>query len=171
MLKQGYIHIKGCYPEAWVKHLETLIKTNLGNEALKLAMEDNTTVLVAKSLCGLEPLQTGENQYNDVKDASGLYDAPHRDYPFTQSHVPVYRFAIYMQDYKDTEDGSIWFINSCRTIDIVKPSPGDLVVWSLSTPHAARHSDLFPRRALFFDYGADCPELHGYVQWRKGKKK
>lgn len=40
MLKQGYIHIKGCYPEAWVKHLETLIKTNLGNEALKLAIPE-----------------------------------------------------------------------------------------------------------------------------------
>lgn len=66
MLKQGYIHIKGCYPEAWVKHLETLIKDGLGNEALKLAMEDNATVLVAKSLCGLEPLQ------HDVRPRQGL---------------------------------------------------------------------------------------------------
>jgi len=165
--QDGFLHIRGLYDPGYVRWLESLLPTD-PHRAVRNLMDNHTTLFVARDIVGEVLQETGENQHNLNPDVDKLYTAWHKDYPF-MGWPNVWRFAMYFRDYKDTQWGSIGFDNTIKLVS-VKPSPGDLVVWNLSTSHQARVSGLTPRNAIFFDYG-NGKELDKYVEWRKGKKK
>ena len=168
----GYLHIQGLYDPGYVRWLETLLETD-PNRAVRNLMENHATRFIARDILGPELRETGENNYNYRTDISTLYTAAHRDYPFGLCNI--WRMAMYFRDYKDTKDGSlaVWAGShtnfKCGYVTIIKPSPGDLVLWNLSTVHQARHSGLEPRNAIFFDYGIG-EAVDRYIEWRKQKK-
>jgi hypothetical protein len=169
----GYLHIQGLYDPGYVRWLESLLPAE-PNRAVRNLMDSHATVFVARYIIGKELKETGENNYNFEPDPSALYTTPHRDYPFGTCNI--WRFAMYFRDYKDTSDGAIAFSpcshRGIKTgyITIIKPSPGDLVLWNLTTFHQARVSGKLPRNAIFFDYG-EGEEVEKYIEWRKEKKK
>lgn len=168
----GFLHIRGLYDPGYVRWLESLLSTD-PTKAVRNLMDNHATLFVARDIVGTELKETGENHFNLAPDITTLYTAAHRDYPFGVCNI--WRFAMYFRDYKDTEHGSIAFWNGSHLNfkagypTIIKPTPGDLVLWNLSTVHQARHSGLDPRNAIFFDYGFG-EEVDEYIKWRKEKR-
>lgn len=169
-----------------------------GRVAIDMAMQHPTVLELARELCGcLDLARTGEENVN-VGQPRATYTEWHYDAPWNPSRdasdplgrrpMPLWRFAVYFQDYSTWSGGlgvypgsHLWQLEDRMDATMppyaVQSSPGDLVAWNLRTLHRGgmpvgyRAPAPGNRDAIFFDYAAPGPDLDRYIEWRKGRRK
>lgn len=168
----AHLHLKGVFSPTEMHHFARLLALPYNNAALEKIRTHPAVVDIATGLCSEHFRRTYEESINYNMPIEKCYTDWHRDYPFSEKPVPIFRFAVYFKDYTNTF-GCINFEDNRNVIS----QPGDLIIWSLSTlhqaiPHKAGGWPSGSRDAVFFDYAKSATdELNMYLIWREKCKK